>query len=172
MGEVASGVRNEVLLVAIRHSEKHASMKTKEWRSIDAIALSTIRDPFSTSSWPRRWQLSCYGRNCKRCTKRSSLCRNSSWFDNYSTWRWESQIQQPPTSTLSIGCCLNFPPKGLASKKKLKLVPSYRPCRRVGRSSVWHSPIVFLGWIQMKQSVKSSLRIFGENRWNSPSMSR
>ena len=115
-----------------------------------------------TSTWPRRRQLSCNEKSYKQCTKRSPPYRNSYWFDNYSIWRWESQTQQPPTSTTSARCCLSTPPKGLTSKKKLKPLPS----------STRHSPRTVWSKTWIKQLVKSSLRIFAENWWDSPSTSR
>ena len=44
----------------------------------------------STLAWPKKQQPSHCGRCFKPITKSSPPCRNSYWFDNYSTWRWET----------------------------------------------------------------------------------
>ena len=105
----------------IRHGDKPTSMFGEEWRSMDEIARSTIR-----------MQLTLCGRNYTMCTRRNPPHQSWYWFDRYSTWRWERRIHLPPISTPSVGCYLNSPPKGSNLKKKLKTLPSFRACRRVG----------------------------------------
>ena len=90
--------------------------------------------------WQRRRLHSLCGRNYRLCTRRNPPHQSWYWFDSYSTLRWERRIQPPPTSTPSVGCYLNSPPKGSTSKKKLKPFPSFQACRRVGRYYARHSP--------------------------------
>ena len=65
------------------------------------------------------------------------------------------KMQRPPTSTPSIGCWTNSTHKGLTLKKKLRPLPSFRGCRRVGRYSILHSPTIVWISLWMKQSDKS-----------------
>ena len=118
---------------AIHQSNKPMSMSVEDRRSMDEIACSTIRMHLAENVYfnmAKETTTFTFWEKLQDIYKKQSSLSNSYWYDNYSIWRWERQIQRLPTSTPSIGCYPNSPPKGSTSKKKWKPLPYSRAYRR------------------------------------------